>query len=59
MLCQQTEENLEIIGRSGGIESLLIVLSQYRKKDPDTIEEKEIVNNVFDLLNLLLTKEEN
>jgi beta-catenin-like protein 1 len=59
MLCQQTEENLEIIGRSGGIESLLIVLSQYRKKDPDTIEEKEIVNNVFDLLTLLLTKEEN
>ena len=50
---------MEIIGRSGGIESLLIVLSQYRKKDPATIEEKEIVNNVFDLLNLLLTKEEN
>ncbi|CAD8155154.1 unnamed protein product [Paramecium octaurelia] len=58
-LTQQTKENLEIIGRSGGIESLLMVLNQYRKKDPETAEEKEILNNVYDLLTLLLIQEEN
>ncbi|CAD8062940.1 unnamed protein product [Paramecium sonneborni] len=59
ILTQQTKENLEIIGRSGGIESLLMVLNQYKKKDPETAEEKEILNNVYDLLTLLLIHEEN
>lgn len=42
----------------GGVDTLLQVLSQYRKKDPEDSEELEFMENVFDTLCSILAEPE-
>lgn len=58
-LVTECEEARQVVGRCGGIENLLIVLSRYRKSDPRSAEEIELVMNIFDALTLILLAEEN
>ncbi|OCF34946.1 beta-catenin-like protein 1 [Kwoniella heveanensis CBS 569] len=55
------QDNREIIMRLGelqGLDSLLQVLSQYRKKDPGDSEEVEFMENIFDCLCSALSQPE-
>lgn len=58
-LVTECEEARQVVGRCGGIENLLIVLSRYRKSDPRSAEDIELVMNIFDALTLILLVEEN
>jgi beta-catenin-like protein 1 len=48
-------DNMNEKMKSDGMESLLKILSVYRKKDPETGEEVEIMENVFDVVCSLLS----
>ncbi|KAK1933458.1 hypothetical protein X943_003741 [Babesia divergens] len=57
VLFQQSEECLKLVGgpKVEGIDKLLRIVTVYRKKDPEGVEEEEIVENAFQCLcNLML-----
>ncbi|EPQ28348.1 uncharacterized protein PFL1_04175 [Pseudozyma flocculosa PF-1] len=50
IVMQSNEENREKLGQMDGIDTLLSVLSQYRKRDPADDDETELMENLFDAL---------
>eukprot|EP00371_Babesia_bovis_P003019 XP_001611666.1 hypothetical protein [Babesia bovis T2Bo] len=52
ILLQNSEECNSIVGGSdiGGIEKLLRIIAVFRKKDPEGVEEEELVENAFQCL---------
>ncbi|KAF8528671.1 DUF1716-domain-containing protein [Gautieria morchelliformis] len=50
ILLQDNRENRLSLGSKGGVETLLKILSQYRKRDPADAVETEFMENVFDTL---------
>ncbi|KAF8529145.1 DUF1716-domain-containing protein [Hysterangium stoloniferum] len=50
ILLQGNRENRLTFGTKGGVETLLQVISQFRKKDPSDADETEFMENVFDIL---------
>ncbi|KAI0337925.1 DUF1716-domain-containing protein [Trametopsis cervina] len=50
ILLQNHRENRLALGKQNGVETILQVLSQYRKRDPADAEETEFMENVFDTL---------
>lgn len=47
---QGSEKNQKKLGSFTGVETLLQVVARYRVRDPPTFEEREFMQNVFDLL---------
>ncbi|KAI9336574.1 Catenin-beta-like protein [Obelidium mucronatum] len=58
ILLQNSKPNRLALASSGGVTTLLKVLSAYRKKDPKEAEEIEMMENCFDTLCLALTEPE-
>ncbi|KIP10420.1 hypothetical protein PHLGIDRAFT_125614 [Phlebiopsis gigantea 11061_1 CR5-6] len=56
---QNNRENRLALGRQEGVEIMLKVLSQYRRRDPVDADETEFMENVFDTLCSALGEEEN
>lgn len=54
ILVQNSDANREALAKIEGIGFLLKTLSQYKKKDPATAEESEMMENLFDVLTSLL-----
>jgi len=50
ILLQTVEKNQKKLAELDGIEILLQSISAYRKKDPETVEESEMLENLFDCL---------
>ncbi|KAF8591532.1 DUF1716-domain-containing protein [Ramaria rubella] len=50
ILLQDNRDNRLVLGSKGGVETLLKVLSQYRKRDPVDPDETEFMENVFDIM---------
>eukprot|EP00386_Alphamonas_edax_P011087 GDKI01035335.1.p1 GENE.GDKI01035335.1~~GDKI01035335.1.p1 ORF type:complete len:534 (-),score=175.30 GDKI01035335.1:23-1624(-) len=50
ILCQNSNECKELIGKADGIDRLLRAIAVYRKKDPDSLDEEEFLQNLFDCL---------
>ncbi|KAF5344112.1 hypothetical protein D9758_008904 [Tetrapyrgos nigripes] len=50
ILLQDNQPNRLELGKNDGIETLLKVLSQYRRKDPSDADETEFMENLFDTL---------
>ncbi|KAG8891004.1 hypothetical protein FRB98_000013 [Tulasnella sp. 332] len=50
IILQDNRENRLQFGKEGGVETLLQVLSHYRKKDPSDADEVEFMENLFDAL---------
>ncbi|KAK0206610.1 Catenin-beta-like protein [Desarmillaria ectypa] len=50
ILLQDSTENRLQLGKHDGVETILKVLSQYRKRDPADADEVEFMENVFDAL---------
>lgn len=50
ILLQNNNENKTLLGELGGIDILLQQLAQYKRHDPSTAEECEIMENLFDSL---------
>lgn len=53
ILLHGSEDSLEIFGKKDvidGIDKLLRIIAIYRKRDPDSIEEEELVENAFQCL---------
>ncbi|KAL1946803.1 hypothetical protein VTO73DRAFT_14907 [Trametes versicolor] len=50
IVLQNNRANRIELGKQDGVESLLKVLSRYRKKDPVDADETEFMENVFDVL---------
>ncbi|ORY30833.1 putative beta-catenin-like protein 1 [Naematelia encephala] len=58
ILVQQGRDIVMKLGELDGMDTLLRVLSQYRKKDPGDSEEVEFMENVFDILCTALAEPE-
>jgi len=58
ILVQFNKDNQFTFGKMGGIEHVLTTLADYRKKNPENEEEREMIENVFDVLcsSLLLSE---
>ncbi|KIO32831.1 hypothetical protein M407DRAFT_96181, partial [Tulasnella calospora MUT 4182] len=50
IILQDNRQNRLDFGKGGGVDTLLQVLSQYRKKDPVDADEVEFMENIFDSL---------
>ncbi|KAG9017953.1 hypothetical protein FRB90_012839 [Tulasnella sp. 427] len=50
IILQDNRQNRLDLGKAGGVDTLLQVLSQYRKKDPVDADEVEFMENIFDSL---------
>ncbi|KAG8949257.1 hypothetical protein FRC04_008859 [Tulasnella sp. 424] len=50
IILQDNRQNRLELGKANGVETLLQVLSQYRKKDPVDADEVEFMENIFDSL---------
>ncbi|KAI0335461.1 DUF1716-domain-containing protein [Cubamyces sp. BRFM 1775] len=50
ILLQNNRPNRLELGKLGGVESILQILSRYRKRDPVDADETEYMENVFDIL---------
>ncbi|TFK89822.1 DUF1716-domain-containing protein [Polyporus arcularius HHB13444] len=50
ILLQDKRQNRLELGKRDGVETILKVLSRYRKKDPVNADETEFMENVFDVL---------
>lgn len=50
ILIQGSRENQFSFGKLGGIDNLLSTLAEYRKTDPKVEEEREMIENIFDVL---------
>ncbi|EFA75242.1 armadillo-like helical domain-containing protein [Heterostelium album PN500] len=50
IILQEYEESRTEFGKKDGIERLLIVISAYKKKSPESLEESEMVENIFSSL---------
>ncbi|KAL1140811.1 hypothetical protein AAG570_000739 [Ranatra chinensis] len=50
ILLQNNKENKILLGELGGIDTLLQQLAQYKRHDPNTAEECEVMENLFDAL---------
>lgn len=61
ILLQQSEDCLKLVGDSkvDGIDRLLRIITVYRKKDPEGIEQEEVVENTFQCLCSLMLIESN
>ncbi|RXK40687.1 beta-catenin-like protein 1 [Tremella mesenterica] len=58
MVLQDSRDTKLRVGELNGLETLLQAVAQYRKKDPDTGEEVEFMENCFDALCSLLGEPE-
>ncbi|KAG7449155.1 DUF1716-domain-containing protein [Guyanagaster necrorhizus] len=58
ILLQDSIENRLQLGKHDGVETILKVLSQYRKRDPANADEAEFMENVFDALCSALNESE-
>ncbi|KAM3127154.1 Beta-catenin-like protein 1 [Paramecium bursaria] len=58
IILQNSELSQKQLGNVGLVENLLVCLNSYRKKDPDTKDEKEIMCNICDALLLVLLHKE-
>lgn len=59
ILTQSSEKNQKLLGASGGIDTLLTSVAPYRSRDPNSHEEEEFMENVFDVLTSCLLRQEN
>ncbi|ESK96043.1 duf1716 domain protein [Moniliophthora roreri MCA 2997] len=59
ILLQNNTDNRLALGAKDGVETLLKVVSQYRKKDPSDSDETEFMENVFDSLCSALAETKN
>ncbi|KAI5714751.1 beta-catenin-like protein 1 isoform X1 [Diaphorina citri] len=59
ILCQKNNENRKLLGDLDGIDILLQQLAYYKRHDPNTPEEQEMMENLFDTLCSCLMLEEN
>ncbi|KAF8305019.1 DUF1716-domain-containing protein [Clavulina sp. PMI_390] len=59
ILLQGSQENRLMFGKEKGLDVLLQVLSQYRRRDPADADEVEFMENVFDALCAILAEPEN
>uniref|UniRef100_A0A8D8S450 Beta-catenin-like protein 1 n=1 Tax=Cacopsylla melanoneura TaxID=428564 RepID=A0A8D8S450_9HEMI len=59
ILCQKNKENRKLVGELDGIDILLQQLAYYKRHDPATPEEQEMMENLFDTLCSCLMLEEN
>ncbi|KAG8892203.1 hypothetical protein FRC01_014293, partial [Tulasnella sp. 417] len=50
IILQDNRQNRLDLGKAGGVDTLLQVLAQYRKKDPVDADEVEFMENIFDSL---------
>ncbi|KAL1450254.1 hypothetical protein WDU94_002692, partial [Cyamophila willieti] len=50
ILCQKNNENRKLVGELDGIDILLQQLAYYKRHDPATPEEQEMMENLFDTL---------
>lgn len=58
ILSQSSPKVCEVLGKLNAIDSMLLILSRYRKKDPSDSDETEMAENIFNSLCLLLTTPE-
>ena len=57
ILVQNSEENQFSVVKKGGLELLLVTIADYRNEDPDSEEEKEMIENISDCIcNCLMIK---
>ncbi|PVG03677.1 DUF1716-domain-containing protein [Serendipita vermifera] len=59
ILLQSDRDNRLAFSQQNGMETVLQVLSNYRKKDPETADEEEFMENLFDALCSALQEPEN
>lgn len=59
ILAQNSPEIQSQIGKLQGINTLLSVLSKYRKENPSSMEEEELVENIFNVLCVVCVTAEN
>ncbi|PRW61313.1 beta-catenin 1 [Chlorella sorokiniana] len=59
ILVQQSDSNKRKMGASNGIDAVLQAIAPYRNRDPETTEEEELVENLFDVLASCLLLEDN
>jgi hypothetical protein len=59
ILVQQSDANKRKMGASNGIDAVLQAIAPYRNRDPETTEEEELVENLFDVLASCLLLEDN
>ncbi|KAG8919051.1 hypothetical protein FRC02_001962 [Tulasnella sp. 418] len=59
IVLQNNRENRLTIGKQGGVDIILQVLSHYRKRDPVDADEAEFMENLFDALCSALSEPEN
>ncbi|PWN49452.1 hypothetical protein IE53DRAFT_388314 [Violaceomyces palustris] len=59
IVLSSSEKNRRRVGQVGGIDVLLGVLAQYRKRDPIDADETEFMENIFDALCSCLSLDEN
>ncbi len=49
-LLQEPESQEHFVAKLNGMDKVLLVLSNYKKKDPETLQEEEFVQNLFNSL---------
>ncbi|KAL4421715.1 hypothetical protein ABPG77_002331 [Micractinium sp. CCAP 211/92] len=59
ILVQQSDANKRKMGSTNGIDAVLQAIAPYRNRDPETTEEEEFVENLFDVVASCLLLEEN
>lgn len=59
ILVQQSDANKRKMGATSGIDAVLQAIAPYRNRDPETTEEEELVENLFDVLASCLLLEDN
>ena len=59
LLLQQQPSNQQHLGKTDGVLSLLTAAAQYKRKEPQDLEESELVENIFNALSAALELPEN
>jgi len=59
ILLQNSKKNQIKVGKLNGIDIMLMTVSRYKKTNPSTIEEEELVENIFNCLCTTCPLEEN
>ncbi|EGG21846.1 armadillo-like helical domain-containing protein [Cavenderia fasciculata] len=47
IILQDNEKGRYVFGKKDGIDNLLIIISQFKKKSPESLEETEMIENLF------------
>jgi beta-catenin-like protein 1 len=59
ILVQNSKDNQILVGKLNGIDTLLSAVALYKKTNPGTIEEEELVENIFNCLCVVAVLQEN